>query len=664
MNDGERLGIDTGGTFTDFVYPTDRGLLVHKTATTPDDQSRAIEAGIRFLEAHEAAAIAHGTTTATNALLERRGARCALVTTKGFRDVLAIGRQNRPLLYVLSQDRPPALVPESLRFEVTERVAADGSVIYPIDEGELVELADALERLRVESVAIAFLFSFLHPEHEQRAASVLRERLPGVRISASSEVLPEYREYERTATTVINAYVQPVIARYVDRLERVVAPRTLRVMQSNGGMIGTEQAARQPARLVLSGPAGGVVGAFRLAGMALGEQAPRVLTLDMGGTSSDVALCPGEIPHTSESTIADLPLRLPSVDIQTVGAGGGSVARIDAAGALHVGPLSAGALPGPACYGHGGTEPTVTDAHVVLGRLPTDRFLGGSFELDADAAWGAVERLGQALDLSPCETALGIVRIANASMERALRSVSVERGYHPQRYTLVPFGGAGPLHACELAEALSIRRILLPPHPGVLSAIGLLMADVVYDASLSLLDRQGDVQSLQAREAGRVQEVLAREGFDRPTLETMVDMRYRGQSYELTVPADLPGGDLRTAVDRFHAEHERRYGHAMPERPVEAVTLRVRGTVPGASMSLPRDPDRVCEPSPPQSDETPIVLRDGRKTGVPLYERGGLRFGHTFTGPAVIAQYDSTTFVPHGWCVEVDPWRNLQLANG
>ncbi|MEX0600081.1 MAG: hydantoinase/oxoprolinase family protein, partial [Rhodothermales bacterium] len=377
MTDRERLGIDVGGTFTDFVHLKNGVLFAHKVPTTPDDQSAAIGSGIRQLRAAEQAAIAHGTTTATNALLERRGARCALVTTKGFRDVLAIGRQNRPHLYDLSQHRPAPLVPDALRFEVDERIAADGSIVRPLDEDEVASVAAALRGLEVESVAVVFLFSFRHPEHERRAAEILAAHLPHVDVCVSSEVLPEYREFERTATTVVNAYVQPVIGRYVERLTDVVAPRSIRIMQSNGGTIGPVQAAVQPARLMLSGPAGGVVGAFNLCRTTLGDPAPRLLTLDMGGTSTDVALCPGRIPRTSESEIAGLPLRLPSIDIHTVGAGGGSIARVDDAGALHVGPTSAGAVPGPACYGRGGTEPTVTDANLVVGRLLFDRFLGG-----------------------------------------------------------------------------------------------------------------------------------------------------------------------------------------------------------------------------------------------------------------------------------------------
>ncbi len=659
----ERIGIDTGGTFTDFARLKDGQLVVCKTATTPQDQSRAVEEGVRRLGAAADAAIAHGTTVATNALLERRGARCVLIATRGFRDVLAIGRQNRPDLYALSQRRPPPLVPADLRFEVAERVAADGSVLTPLDERAVAALGERLQGLGVESVAIIYLFSFLYPEHERRTAEILKEYLPDARFSLSADILPEYREYERAATTVANAYLQPVAARYLDRLGRVVAPRPVRVMQSNGGVIGTKQAARRPARLALSGPAGGVVGAFRLAKTALGDEAPKILTLDMGGTSTDVALCPGEIPRTAESAIAGLPLRLPSVDIHTVGAGGGSLAHADAANALHVGPASAGAAPGPACYGRGGEAPAVTDANVVLGRILPDRFLGGEFALNADAARRAVEQLGRPLGLSLRETALGIVRIANASMERALRRVSVERGYDPKEYALVPFGGAGPLHACELADALSIRRILLPPQPGVLSALGLLMADVAYDTSLAAPADDAGLAALYARETERVLKVFAGEGRGHPVVETFADMRYRGQSYELTVPTDPARPD--DARRRFHARHARRYGYATPDAPVEIVTLRVRGTAPGAEAPLPRDAERAeasATSGAAQVGETPVTLDTGEEAMAALYDRDRLRWGHAFEGPAVVVQYDATAFVAPSWRVEADAWRNLHFS--
>ena len=417
----------------------------------------------------------HGTTIATNALLERRGARTALLTTAGFVDVIEIGRQNRPHLYALHQRRPHPLAPADLRFAAVERLDTAGNVLTPLDEQALARTAAEIAAAAPESLAVCFLYSFRNPQHERRAAQILRRACPSLPISLSSDILPEYREYERTATTVINAYLLPLVGSYLEHLTDTFAELHIRVMQSNGGAIGASQAAQEPARLVLSGPAGGVVGAFRLAQLASDQDKPQIMTFDMGGTSTDVALCPGAAPRTTtESEVAGLPLRLPVIDIHTVGAGGGSLARVDAGGGLRVGPESAGALPGPVCYRRGGQQPTVTDANLALGRLDAGQFLGGSgaMALDVAAAEAALADLGTRLGgLSVPEAALGVVRVANARMERALRRVSVERGHDPRGFTLVPFGGAGPLHACDLADALGIPRILLPPSPGVLSAL-------------------------------------------------------------------------------------------------------------------------------------------------------------------------------------------------
>ncbi|MDX1546330.1 MAG: hydantoinase/oxoprolinase family protein, partial [Rhodothermales bacterium] len=595
------VGIDVGGTFTDFVWLVDGRIEVHKQATTPADQSRAIGEGLRVLGVGAHAGVVHGTTVATNALLERRGARTALLTTRGFADVLALGRQHRPALYGLAQHRPPPLVPRTARLEADERLDAEGRVLRPLDEDGVRALAAHLAEEDIESLAVVFLFSFRDPSHERRAAEIIRARLPALPISLSSEILPEYREYERTATTVINAYVQPLVSRYLDRLGSVLGSRPASVMQSNGGVIGLAQASAQAARLVLSGPAGGVVGAFGLVQQATGEATPAVLTFDMGGTSTDVALCPGRIPHTAEGEAAGLPLRLPSTEIHTVGAGGGSLARVDAGGVLRVGPESAGAEPGPACYGRGGTEATVTDANVVLGRLVPDHFLGGSeaLRIDAAAARAALARLGGPLGASPEAAALGVLRVANATMERALRRVSVERGHDPRGHVFVPFGGAGPLHACDLAAALGIRHLLVPPHPGVLSALGLLMADVVFDAAHALLRPVrallDDPEPLQARAralADRVRRVLAREGDAAPVLEALLAVRYAGQSYELEVPVDLPptAPALARALAAFHDAHTQRYGYAAAERPAEVVSVRVRGRLPGAQLRVPEAP--------------------------------------------------------------------------
>ncbi|WP_457652560.1 hydantoinase/oxoprolinase family protein [Rhodocaloribacter sp.] len=680
----QRVGIDVGGTFTDFVWLDDGRLTVHKGPTTPRDQSRAIVEGLDALGVAGDAAVVHGTTVATNALLERRGARTALLTTEGFADVLAVGRQNRPHLYRLSQRRPPPLVPAARRFEAPERLDAHGRTLTPLDEDAVARVAERLAAEGIESLAVVFLFSFQNPAHERRAAGIIRARCPGVMLSLSSEILPEYREYERTATTVVNAYVQPLVARYLARLDEALGaraaaqgrpPGTCRVMQSNGGAIGLRQAAAQAARLVLSGPAGGVVGAFALARQALNTETPAIITFDMGGTSTDVALCPGAMPHTSESVIAGLPLRLPTIDIHTVGAGGGSIAHVDAGGVLRVGPESAGADPGPVCYGRGGERPTVTDANLVLGRLHPDRFLGGSdaVRLDASAARDALARLGRRLGLSPEAAALGVLRVANATMERALRRVSVERGHDPRAHTLVPFGGAGPLHACDLADALGIRRVFVPPHPGVLSALGLLMADVVYDAShavlrpaAALLEDPTPLREAADALGASVRDVLRKDGFEAVALDLRLDLRYAGQSYELDVPlgAPLSGASVARAVAAFHAAHEKRYGHARADAPVEVVTLRVRGTAPGTPPDLPAEPPADADASVARLDPSPVWFGGDAPVRTPGYDRDRLRHGHRFEGPAIVFQYDTTLVVPPGWRVRVDAWRNLWVERG
>ena len=659
------VGIDVGGTFTDFVHIRDEEVVVHKVLTSPTDQSLAIGRGLAALSAGPEAAIIHGTTTATNALLERRGAKTALLTTQGFADVLAIGRQNRPHLYRLAQQRPRPLVPRARRFAVNERVAANGAVLTPLDPEALKEIAAALEACGAESLAVIFLFSFLDDTHERTAGRVLQSLLPGLRISLSTDILPEYREYERTVTTVVNAYVQPVVAQYLERLMTVVGRRSVWVMQSNGGTIDVPKAAEQPARLVLSGPAGGVVGAFKVAQQALDTDAPQVLTFDMGGTSTDVALCPGIIPRTAESMIGDLPLRLPSTRIHTVGAGGGSIARVDAGGALRVGPESAGASPGPVCYGKGGAEVTVTDANLVLGRLEMARFEIGN-KHSAQAAHEALARLGALLGLGPEQAALGVIRVANATMERALRRVSVEQGYDPRRYTLIPFGGAGPLHACDLAEALGVQTIIVPRHPGVLSALGLLLADVTYTTARALLRPMakliGDHDEAAALVSELSVQVAAALGGS-PRISASLDLRYLGQSYELEVPLCLPVGapHLEASAAAFHAAHQQRYGYSMLERPVECVTVRVQGSLPGAKPTFADAPWATSDASIAQVGHRPVWLHSGEPTMVPCYDRTRLAAGHQFRGPALLYQYGSTVLVAADWRVGIDRQHNAIL---
>jgi len=698
------IGIDVGGTFTDFVLLENGQLRVHKSPTTPDDQSRGIVAGLSELlsfpshpeapfplpESREGVGgggdfsplpewgrgrgwgvIVHGTTAATNALLERKGARTALLTTAGFADVIEIGRQNRPHLYALHQQRPPQLVPAQLRYEAVERLDVDGEVLTPLDADALEIVAQQIAAAQPESVAVVFLFSYRNPAHEERAAEILRRHLPDATFSLSSRILPEYREYERTATTVVNAYVQPLADRYLHRLSAALGGTPVRVMQSNGGAIGIEQASAEPARLVLSGPAGGVVGAFAAAAQALESDTPHIITFDMGGTSTDVALCPGQIPRTGESEIAGLPLRLPVIDIHTVGAGGGSLAFVDAGGGMRVGPQSAGAVPGPVCYGRGGTQATVTDANLVLGRLDSGNFLGGSgaVGLDADAALAALTRLGDELGgYSPQAAALGVIRIANATMERALRRVSVERGHDPRSFALIPFGGAGPLHACDLANSLGVQRILIPPSPGVLSALGLLMADVVHENAQAILRDaailDADIDFLVEhfeRLSAQSRAVLVGEGVADPRLDGALDMRYRGQSYELTVPLATPVNreNLAAAAAEFHALHTQRYGYAMGDATVEVVTLRLRGSGPGAQPEIARQPLGSTDASLAYLGKKAVWFHTDSSTLTATYDRSLLTPGNRFVGPAIVYQFDTTTVISPSWDARVDGWGNL-----
>ncbi|MBV9669435.1 MAG: hydantoinase/oxoprolinase family protein, partial [Acidobacteriales bacterium] len=478
-----RVAVDTGGTFTDCVWIEDGRLRTLKVFSTPEDPSRAIQEAIRTITGNRKILLLHGTTVGTNALLERRGARVALLTTKGMEDAIEIGRQNRPHLYDINVERPVPLVPQELRIGFDERIAADGTILVPLEDAALDACMNELKELRFDAIAVATLFSFVNPGHERKLAKHA-ERF-AVPISISSEVLPEFREYERISTTVVNAYLQPRMGEYLSSLAERMKQSRIFVMQSSGGIAALDSVVREPVRTVLSGPAGGVVGALA---MAKASGCDKIIAFDMGGTSTDVALIEGELRTTNEAEIIGLPVRVPMLDIHTVGAGGGSIARFDKAGALRVGPESAGAQPGPICYGKGAL-PTVTDANVLLGRIPPKKFLGGSFPLDVERTRELfVDWLRkQGSDWSPERLAFGILRVVNANMERAIRTVSTERGFDPREFTLVAFGGAGPLHACDLAEALHIPRVLLPQSPGALSAYGILVSDVVKELSRTVM---------------------------------------------------------------------------------------------------------------------------------------------------------------------------------
>ncbi|MQG24985.1 MAG: hydantoinase/oxoprolinase family protein, partial [SAR202 cluster bacterium] len=534
----ERIGIDCGGTFTDFILISDNTFEVHKILSNAEDPSIAIVNGLTDLNKLDIETIAHGTTVATNTLLERKGAKTGLITTKGFEDVLSIGRQNRSSLYDLNQDKPKPLILESNIWGITERIDKNGNIIYELDGENLDEIIESIKSSGIDSIAVSLLFSFQNSLHEDFINQKLSEIDLNLYKSISSQVLPEFREYERTSTVVVNSYVGPIIDKYLGNLEGKIENSNLRIMQSSGGAISSKQARNQPVRTMLSGPAGGVVGSFWISQLAGFDH---IITLDMGGTSTDVSLCPGEIQKSTQTKIDGLPISVPMIDIVTVGAGGGSIAYIDSGNSLSVGPESASSNPGPACYGVG-TKPTVTDANFVLERVSGDYFLGGRMQLNKSRSAAALGVLGDQLDLNTTEISLGVLKVVNSNMERAVRKVSLERGYDPRDFTLVAFGGSGPIHSCELASELSIPRVLVPQYPGVLSALGVAIADVEKDyvQTIMLGEEKFDYDSIQKlyepmKENGLYD--LEQEGFKQSDIiiQKLLDVRYRGQSFELTI---------------------------------------------------------------------------------------------------------------------------------
>jgi N-methylhydantoinase A len=652
------LGIDTGGTFTDFVLVEEGRVSVHKLPSEAGAPARVAADGLARLGVAQGADVALGTTVATNALLERRGARTALVTTAGFEDVLQLGRQARFDLYALEYVPPEPLVPSDMRIGVRERVGADGAVLEHLSAQELRRVVREVRDRGVDAVAVCLLFSFLNPTHERQVAAALRHALPGCFVTASADVLPEFREFERTSTVAVNAYVGPLVAGYLRAMQEAVG-RPVRVMQSSGGSITADLASLQPVRTVLSGPAGGVIGARSVASAAGYEQ---IITLDMGGTSTDVSVCPGRVLTGRDHVVDSMPVGVPLIDIRTVGAGGGSLARLDVGGALRVGPESAGASPGPACYGVG-SEPTVTDANLLLGRVPPDGLLGGRVRLDTERAASALTSVASGMGADLQEAALGVVRVANAIMERALRNVSLEQGYDPREFTLVAFGGAGPQHACALAASLGMPQVLVPPSPGVLSALGVAIADVSRDLSRTVMvtgkaGMHAVAEALDSLEAAGMEEMTA-EGFPGGSLaiDRWLDARYAGQSFELAVawPSEA-SYDAVTAA--FHNEHERRFGYSDPGGVVEIVTARLRLTAP-AEIPEPRWERVVTAVAEPEGS-TEVWFDDGAVEAA-LYRRERLRPGDWLTGPALVVQMDATTVVPPGWRGEVDAIRNLIL---
>lgn len=677
-----RIGVDSGGTFTDvclFEESTGR-TEVWKVPSTPDDPSRGIALGVaEALERvgatpDQVSYFGHGTTVGTNALIQLRGAPTGLIATDGFRDLLEIGRQKRPDLYDLQADKPTVLVARDLRLEVPERVRHDGSVETVLDEQAVREAARTLKQAGVQSVAICFLYSFIRPEHEAIARRIVAEEFPEAFISSSSDVAPEFREYERMSTAVVNAYLGPIMHRYIERLGTRLNELGLKVKphltQSNGGVIGFEQAARLPVRTVLSGPSTGVVAA-----QAIGEQIGigNLITFDVGGTSSDVALLQdGECQLASEAVVHGYPIKAPMLDIHTVGAGGGSIAYVDNGGLLKVGPRSAGANPGPVCYGLGNTEPTVTDANVVLQTLNPTHLLAGRMEIDRQLAVDAIAGLAEKLGLGVMETAQGILSVVIANMARAIRVISVQRGHDPRDYALVAFGGAGPLHAARLAKELEMTRVVIPRSPGILCATGLLLTDLRADfasTQLRILDEDAlssinsAFQTLeQQANAWFEEERIA--AHDR-TLARSVDVRYLGQNYEIAVPmldSHANAQTLTAIAERFAVEHERLYGFAAPDNPIQLVTCRASAAGQVRKAVFLPSPEQGADASAARIGARQVWMPElGDFVECPIYDRALLGAGNLIQGPAIIEQMDTTTIVLPGMTAKVEPYLNLIL---
>jgi N-methylhydantoinase A len=648
------VGIDTGGTFTDCVYLREGRLHVLKVLATPDDPGRAVVEALRQIGATAPLAVRHGTTVGTNAMLERKGARVAFVTTAGFEDTIAIGRQARPRLYDWFQPAPACLVPPELRFGIRERVTAEGHCLIDIEPKELRALVETVRSSGAESIAISLLFSFANPEHEIAVASALREL--GLPVSVSHRILPEFREYERASTIVANAYLAPTIGSYLDKLARSLdaefGETSLTVMQSSGGIISARVAAKEPVRTVLSGPAGGVVAAHKLGQLA---GFPRIIGFDMGGTSTDVCLVDasaGGLQIGNESTVSGVPIAISMLNIHTVGAGGGSIARFDAGGMLRVGPESAGSTPGPICFGRG-ELPTVTDANLILGRLDSASFLGGAVPLDVERTRAYMARVKNSLG-SVEEFAAGILEVVQASMTKAMRVISIEKGYDPRDFALVAFGGGGPLHACHLARELEVPRVVVPPLPGAFSAVGILLADTVREYSRTvMLPIDAPIDAIFAELEERGSQDFRSEGLEGSAFRS-ADLRYKGQGYELNVPF---GVGMAAA---FHALHFARYGFANEQRAIEVVNVRVRMVSAAAPFEPQREALREGDGRQALKATRQVWFHSGFQPAR-IYDRDCLVPGDTVAGPAIVSEYSSATVVPPGDLLRVDALRNLVI---
>ena len=641
------IGIDTGGTFTDFVFFDGQSIKIHKLPSTPKDPSKAIVSGIKDILGKKGSDldIVHGTTVATNALLERKGARIALITTKGFEDVIQIGRQNRGELYNVFWKAPVPLIPSELRFGLTERTTFEGKITKSINKSEVLALIRKLKRLKIDGISICFLHSYANPKNELRAKKYLNEL--GIPISTSSEILPEFREFERTSTVVANSYLLPKVKNYMNKLSNQLQDSSISIMQSSGGVMSPDQAASEPVRIILSGPAGGVVGSVKLAELCGFEN---IITYDMGGTSTDVALCEKGPKFTTETTIDGIPLKVPMIDITTIGAGGGSIARVDSGGALKVGPESAGADPGPACYGKG-TEPTVTDANVVLGRIKPEAFLGGRMKVYPRKSQTAIRKLSRRLKLSVEEVAEGIIRVANANMERALRVISIGKGYDPREFALLSFGGAGGLHACELAQAMDVNTVIFPKEPGVLSALGMLTADTFKDYSLTVFLSQREATITEIENRFCLLKDKAQHEFPSQKLryKLFLDIRYKRQSHELTIAFG------KNFAGAFHKAHKKRFGYSNPKSEIEVITLRVRAIAQKRQLEIPRIQSKKLNIRPNKSK----IVFGGKSIDVKEYNREDFFSGYKFNGPALILEHTSTILIPSGYKCCVDRWGNI-----
>lgn len=655
------VGVDIGGTFTDLVLSVDGRLKIHKLLSTPANPATAMLEGLDIISPDGLSAlrqIAHGSTVSTNAILERKGAKVAFITTQGFRDMLFIGRQNRPDLYALHPTIPTPLIPRDLCYEVPERLDYRGDVLHELDLKALDHILDSIEKEDVDAIAVCFLYSFINADHEHIVRERIIERglVADWQIALSSDVLPEFREYERASTTVLEAYVRPIMSRYVnDLITALPDEATLRIMKSDGGVMRAERVQEEAIQTALSGPAAGVIGAFHLSKLAGFDH---IITLDMGGTSTDVALFAGEATLSQSSEIDGLPLRARLLDIDTIGAGGGSIARVDAGGALRVGPESAGANPGPIIYGRKGKNITVSDANAILGRLDPEHFLGGTMPLDLKSATKAFKKLAKDIDKTVIDTAKGVIDVANVSIDRALRRVSVAKGHDPRNFTLVAFGGAGPLHACEVADRLGMTRILIPRYPGVLCAYGLLVADVKVNGSLPILVRANRdiiarLRAIQSELLVTGRDDLRREGIQDDDMDFTIylDMRYAGQSHEISIPftADV--------IKEFHTAHANAYGHSMENKPVEIVNMRMQ------AIGHIQKPDFTPEvPRNVPLEEAHLGDKQSPLGGImALYDREALSAGMRFNGEALVFQLDSTIYIAQGWSARVDGYRNLIL---